>query len=413
MEPGTYGVVEDDPGPAGYKLIGLECAESATQDSEVVGSISGQRSVSIHAQAGETIRCVFTNGLVVGGVEVVKSGPAFAYHGDTLDFTFAVHSIAASPLHDVHVSDDRCPNVSAEPVAKHNDDGDSLLEAIGADGETAEEWVFSCSMPLAEHQGDEQDPLVNTATVTAKDELDRPVHDTDGHSTDILHPAIDIDKTGPATATAGSIVRYALVVTNPGDEAFAEGHVIVTDALCEAPPFLVSKGSDATPASLDPGDSWLYGCRVQTTVSQTSVHNVADVEGTDPHDKVVRDSDPADTVLNAPPAGAVLAVAAANPGRAKLSGPAGCLTRRAAATVKGSQIARVVFKLDGRRLASLSKANAKGNAFRVHVSPGALRTGVHKLTARVSFKSASNTKARTLRLAFQRCPRIVVPRFTG
>ena len=70
VEPGTYGVVEDDPGPAGYKLIGLECVESGSQDSEVVGNIGGQRSVSIHAQAGETIRCVYTNGLVVGGIEV-------------------------------------------------------------------------------------------------------------------------------------------------------------------------------------------------------------------------------------------------------------------------------------------------------------------------------------------------------
>ena len=36
------------------------------------------------------------------------------------------------------------------------------------------------------------------------------------------------------------------------------------------------------------------------------------------------------------------------------------------------------------------------------------------MTAKVVFKAASGTKARTLRLSFQRCARqVVAPRFTG
>ncbi|MEA2273578.1 MAG: hypothetical protein QOI98_2286, partial [Solirubrobacteraceae bacterium] len=202
-------------------------------------------------------------------------------------------------------------------------------------------------------------------------------------------------------------------VTNPGDEAFADGLVVVTDALCEAPPFLVSRSGDASPATFDPGDTWIYACRVRTLVTQTSVHNVAHVTGTDLHGKVVNASDPADTVLTAPPAGAVEAAAAASPGTAKLRGPAGCLTSRGTAKVTGAQIARVVFRLDGRRLATVSKANGKRGAFQVHVSPSGLRTGIHKLTARVTFKAAANTRARTLRLAFAHCARRVLPRFTG
>ena len=49
----------------------------------------------------------------------------------------------------------------------------------------------------------------------------------------------------------------------------------------------------------------------------------------------------------------------------------------------------------------------------VRVKPGN-RTGVHRVTARIRFRANSGTRARTLRLSYQRCRRQVVqPRFTG
>ena len=43
-----------------------------------------------------------------------------------------------------------------------------------------------------------------------------------------------------------------------------------------------------------------------------------------------------------------------------------------------------------------------------------LRIGVHRLVATVTFQRGSGTKAKTFRLAFQRCPRALrAPRFTG
>jgi hypothetical protein len=79
------------------------------------------------------------------------------------------------------------------------------------------------------------------------------------------------------------------------------------------------------------------------------------------------------------------------------------------ATVRGRQIANVVFRLDGRRIASRTKS-----PFRVSVKAGA---GNHWVTARVTFKDA--TRAKTMRLRYRVCaaaalrPRQGPSRFTG
>jgi hypothetical protein len=80
------------------------------------------------------------------------------------------------------------------------------------------------------------------------------------------------------------------------------------------------------------------------------------------------------------------------------------------ATVRGREIKRVVFMLDGKRLASRI-----GSPFRVHVPPAFAGSG--HLKARVTFKDA--TRARTLTLRYRACAAAVVqPRpapstFTG
>jgi hypothetical protein len=80
------------------------------------------------------------------------------------------------------------------------------------------------------------------------------------------------------------------------------------------------------------------------------------------------------------------------------------------ATVVGSEIKRVVFTLDGKRLANLFNS-----PFRVHV-PAAFAGSGH-LKARVTFKDA--TRSRTLTMRYRACAAAVVhPRpapstFTG
>ena len=145
---------------------------------------------------------------------------------------------------------------------------------------------------------------------------------TDSASVDVIHPAIDIEKTGPATATVGDALAYTLTVTNPGDVSFAAQEVVVTDPKCEAPPAGPNTGSDATPGQLDPGDTWTYTCTAQTAGQPAGTFvNTANVSGKDFLGKTVTDTDDFPTMLNAQ---AVLPETIVS-GTARLRGPSGCV----------------------------------------------------------------------------------------
>ena len=168
----------------GYRLSGIDCG----QDADSSGSTE-TRIASIHVSPGETVHCTFTNTKLNPSTLVLKEGTLQAHHGDPLTYTFDVTNTGNSPLHDVHVTDDRCSPVSDTPTSKTNDDGDALLEL-------GEHWIFTCTYNApADHAAGEEDPIHNIATATALDEQDQPVSDTAEHDTDLLHPDIEVDKT--------------------------------------------------------------------------------------------------------------------------------------------------------------------------------------------------------------------------
>ena len=77
------------------------------------------------------------------------------------------------------------------------------------------------------------------------------------------------------------------------------------------------------------------------------------------------------------------------------------------ARVKGTQIASVKFYLDGKRIKGHTVHRGREYSARVVFSGGK-----HHLTAKVTFKKSSHTKAKTLRRTISHC-RIKPPRFTG
>jgi uncharacterized repeat protein (TIGR01451 family) len=121
-------------------------------------------------------------------------------------------------------------------------------------------------------------------------------------------PAIAIDKTGPAVAEAGDTLRYTLYVTNPGFLPFPAATLQVTDPACDAPPQLVSKAgpsgaADASPGTLDPGDSWTYACSrrtAATTGCPALISNTATAAGTAGGTRVT-DQITIETELRCPP----------------------------------------------------------------------------------------------------------------
>ena len=409
-----YAVTESNA--PGYRLKSITC-----NDNDSTGT-TATRTASIRVAAGETVRCTFVNTKLSAAIEVVKAGPAQVHHGDKMDFTFAVRSVGNSPVHDVKVTDNRCAPVSATPVSKTGGDQDDVLE----DNEV---WTYTCSKTVPTHASGEADPLCNVATATGEDEQDKPVSDTDDHCTDIVHPAINVEKTPDRqTAQVGDTISYRFDVTNPGDIGLA---VTISDPRCDAGtlagPQKVTGDSDN---SLEPGELWRYTCTHKVTATDPDpLPNTVHVTGKDPlggTGGTVEDEDSASVDIIQPsvkqeskpaPAQQVLAEQQAAPrqvsGRARLRGPSGCVYRTFTAAVNGRQIRRVTFFVDGRRVAVRRARNGQ-RRFTARVTPGRLSVGVHRVTARVVFRSASRTRPRTLVLSFQRCAQQAPsPRFTG
>jgi hypothetical protein len=102
------------------------------------------------------------------------------------------------------------------------------------------------------------------------------------------------------------------------------------------------------------------------------------------------------------------------PGSAKLSGPSGCpRTSAVAATVSGRRIVKVTFYVDGKKVRTLTKANRNGR-WVLPMNVKRFAFGTHRVRVVVQFAKSSQTKAKTLRLSFNRCrPAVVRPQFTG
>jgi hypothetical protein len=398
LKPGNYTVSESLP-VAGWRLTGLVCDDGSPQDPD-----TGTASIAL-AGLGH-VTCTFTNTRLVTSLEVVKSGtPDVVHDGDLLTFTYEVSNPASNTgsVFNVALSDDKCDSIEG-PLTKTGGNQDNALDP----GET---WTYRCTTTAKHEQENANHDIINMVTATGEDEEGNPLTDTDDEITHVIHPAIGIVKTGPATAQAGQPIVYAIDVTNTGDTPFAAATVVVNDPRCDGAPQLVSKNGDASEGSLDPGDRWSYTCTASTQVGDTNVHNVADVTGSDQLGKSVTASDDADTTLTQP-AQLVLPERIV-PGSARLLGPTGCVGKVFQARVRGTKIARVVFRLDGKVVKRLTKPN-QSTAFAFRVDTKKLRIGVHRLVATITFQAGSGTKPKTLRLSFQRCARkLVAPRFTG
>jgi hypothetical protein len=102
------------------------------------------------------------------------------------------------------------------------------------------------------------------------------------------------------------------------------------------------------------------------------------------------------------------------PGSAVLHGPNGCPdTNAVAATVTGKRIVKVTFYVDHKKVKTLTKPN-KGGRWALSVNMRQIAYGSHRVEAKVEFAKSSGTKAKTLRLSFNRCgANNVRPQFTG
>ena len=219
---------------------------------------------------------------------LTKTGPASANVGDTVVYTFTVSHEAGSdgsPVSDVVLAD---PQVSAITLTG-GDDGDDRLEW----GET---WVFTTGYTI---QPDDPNPLVNTGTVTGQDPEGDEVSATGSHSIALEYaPALNISKSGPASASVGEEVTYLFFVAN--DTLNGDGSPIssvsVTDDVAGPASLIMGDG-----ISLEGGETWLYSVSyiIQGTEPNPLV-NTGTVTGTDRDGDEITATDTHTTSLGSP-----------------------------------------------------------------------------------------------------------------
>ena len=185
----------------------------------------------------------------------------------------------------------------------------------------------------------------------------------------------------------GDTIGYTFDVTNPGDVGLT---VTLADPRCDAgtikgPQEIAGDGDD----SLDPDEQWRYTCTHVVTASDPDpLPNTARATGEDPDGGKVEDED-SDAVdicrrtrrrRRIPPPVVAAGSSRCSPppsssaprGNARLTGPSGCVYRPFTAVVRGRQIRRVTFFLDGRRVVVRNGRNGQ-RRFTARIRPGSLR----------------------------------------
>jgi uncharacterized repeat protein (TIGR01451 family) len=190
-----------------------------------------------------------------------------AHEGDTITYTYYVDNAGPYSACNVVVSD----NVLGTPTFVGGDTNNN--GCIDPD----ETWTYTAEYTV---QAGDPDPLVNTATVSSDDVEDPdPSNNVDTWSVDILHPAIDVSKSGPQYAHESDTISYTITVKNTGDTPLY--NVIVTDTLLGNIPI----------GFLDVGQSVTLTLTYTVNAGDPDpLVNTATASGEDPLDLIVTDT---------------------------------------------------------------------------------------------------------------------------
>jgi uncharacterized repeat protein (TIGR01451 family) len=347
----------------------------------------------------------WTTHLVHPKVTMVKKATETAVHvGDTIHYTLTVKNTGDTPV-SVTPSDPGCTGITPA----------SASIPVGASQD------FTCTHVVT--AGDETSYHNEACATGDAGKGGTSAQSCDHTDTKIKHPGIKVVKSAlESTASDTQAIHYTIVVTNTGDTPL---EVTPSDVGCDAGTF------DTTKFTLDIAASKALTCQHVVVPADTSPYNnkacatgvdmIGGTKGTvtDCASVDVPITHPTPTPPVTPPASPgtppaqVVLGERITPGTAQLTGRTGCVGSAFNARVRGSQIARVVFVLDGKVIGRVTKPNAAG-LFVARVNPANLRIGVHRLVAQVTFQGSSRTAAKTLRLSFQRCGhKLALPRFTG
>jgi uncharacterized repeat protein (TIGR01451 family) len=140
-------------------------------------------------------------------LSITKEGPEYAHVGDEITYTFKVTNNG--------------PNEAVNVVVT-----DSVLGVIYGPKNLANGISETFTVKYTVRTGD-SDPLKNTATVTSDTSDPDLTNNEASWTVDILHPAIEVSKSGPEYAHEGDTITYTITVKNTGDCPLSD--VVVSD----------------------------------------------------------------------------------------------------------------------------------------------------------------------------------------
>ncbi|MGD0160486.1 MAG: CARDB domain-containing protein, partial [Candidatus Bathyarchaeia archaeon] len=141
------------------------------------------------------------------GINVVKSGPMYAYVGDTINYTITVTNTGDCDLTGVLVFDSLLGTVYSGSLA------------VGASDTFTVNYTVPSGLAV----------ISNTASASGSDVLGRVVSASSSWSVAVLYPGISVSESGPVKAHEGDTISLTITVNNTGDATITK--VSVVDSL--------------------------------------------------------------------------------------------------------------------------------------------------------------------------------------
>jgi hypothetical protein len=216
----------------------------------------------------------------------------------------------------------------------------------------------------------------------------------------------------PLAATVGQTVEYEIVVSSTGNAPLTIAHF--TDAHCDAGTIAGGPGAMA----VAPGTSTTFTCQHVLTSPGIYENEATVTGGAAGQEPMALQSPKVEVLAQAPgkplvqpqPKVGVLARCEASPRMGGISGP-----QRRPFTVRVSSrgVKRITFYIDGHRVRTLQRSQARGGQFSVKINPRRLSYGPHRVSFKTVMVNPTCATAASARTFVRPFAARVAPRFTG